>query len=368
MAPTPIGAFEGAKMGGYSKRGYLTFLAGNGDYVKGVVGLAKGLRKARSAYPLVVAMLPDVPEEHRQLLTRQGCICREIEPIYPPQNQVQFAMPYYVINYSKLRIWEVLTHFTLHISFENILSWFHRVINERVISFRFWNIVAAQFEEYSKMVYLDADIQVFENIDNLFDMPDSYFYAVMDCFCEKTWSHTPQYEIGYCQQCPDRVPWPQSEQGDPPALYFNAGMFVFEPSKLTFDSLMNRLMLTPPTPFAEQDFLNMFFRKVYKPIPLAYNLVLAMLWRHPENVELDKVKVVHYCAAGSKPWRYTGKEANMQREDIKLLVQKWWDIYDDKSLDFNTDEEEEEEETIRWSSLMAAIPAKASLIPAPSAA
>ncbi|KAH9320589.1 hypothetical protein KI387_015228 [Taxus chinensis] len=328
MAPTPIGAFEGAKMGGYSKRGYLTFLAGNGDYVKGVVGLAKGLRKARSAYPLVVAMLPDVPEEHRQLLRRQGCICREIEPIYPPQSQVHFAMPYYIINYSKLRIWE--------------------------------------FEEYSKMVYLDADIQVFENIDNLFDMPDSYFYAVMDCFCEKTWSHTPQYEIGYCQQCPDRVPWPQSEQGDPPALYFNAGMFVFEPSKLTFDSLMNRLMLTTPTPFAEQDFLNMFFRKVYKPIPLAYYLVWAMLWRHPENVELDKVKVVHYCAAGSKPWRYTGKEANMQREDIKLLVQKWWDIYDDKSLDFNPDEEEED--IVTWNSLMAAIPAKASLIPAPSAA
>lgn len=41
----------------------------------------------------------------------------------------------------------------------------------------------------------------------------------------------------------------------------------------------------------------MFFEKTYKPIPLVYNLVLAMLWRHPENVELEKVKVVHYCAA-----------------------------------------------------------------------
>jgi inositol 3-alpha-galactosyltransferase len=52
-----------------------------------------------------------------------------------------------------------------------------------------------------------------------------------------------------------------------------------------------------------QDFLNMFFREQYKPIPLIYNLVLAMLWRHPENVQLEKVKVVHYCAAvrGSSP-------------------------------------------------------------------
>ena len=78
----------------------------------------------------------------------------------------------------------------------------------------------------------------------------------------------------------------------------------------------------------------MFFREQYKPTPLVYNLVLAMLWRHPENVQLEKVKVVHYCAAGSKPWRYTGKEANMDREDIKMLVKKWWDIYNDESLDF----------------------------------
>jgi len=88
-------------------RAYVTFLAGNGDYVKGVVGLVKGLRKVKAAYPLVVAVLPDVPEDHRKILKSQGCIVREIEPVYPPENQTQFAMAYYVINYSKLRIWEV---------------------------------------------------------------------------------------------------------------------------------------------------------------------------------------------------------------------------------------------------------------------
>ncbi|KAF8107003.1 hypothetical protein N665_0129s0071 [Sinapis alba] len=288
-------------------RAYVTFLAGNGDYVKGVVGLAKGLRKVKSAYPLVVAVLPDVPEEHRRILVEQGCIVREIEPVYPPENQTQFAMAYYVINYSKLRIWK--------------------------------------FVEYSKMIYLDGDIQVYENIDHLFDLPDGYFYAVMDCFCEKTWSHTPQYKIGYCQQCPDKVQWPKAELGEPPSLYFNAGMFVFEPSFNTYEDLLRTLKVTSPTPFAEQDFLNMYFKKIYKPIPLVYNLVLAMLWRHPENVELDKVKVVHYCAAGSKPWRYTGKEANMERDDIKMLVNKWWNIYNDDSLDYKKSEADLERES-----------------------
>eukprot|EP00252_Welwitschia_mirabilis_P019950 TRINITY_DN4766_c0_g1_i2.p1 TRINITY_DN4766_c0_g1~~TRINITY_DN4766_c0_g1_i2.p1 ORF type:complete len:345 (-),score=21.02 TRINITY_DN4766_c0_g1_i2:211-1245(-) len=309
--------------GGYSKGAYVTFLAGAGDYVKGVIGLVKGLRKVNSTYPLIVALLPDVPEEHRVLLRNQGCIIREIEPIYPPENQVQFAMAYYVINYSKLRIWE--------------------------------------FEEYSKMVYLDADIQVYDNIDHLFDLPDGHFYAVMDCFCEKTWSHTTQYKIGYCQQCPDKVQWP-SELGEQPALYFNAGMFVFEPSKLTYEALLRKLKITPPTSFAEQDFLNMFFKDIYTPIPLVYNLVMAMLWRHPEDVPLDNVKAVHYCAAGSKPWRYTGKEENMDKEDIKMLVKKWWDIYDDETLDFKaTDavpgaEAESKVQHIASSSMRVALP------------
>lgn len=105
------------------------------------------------------------------------------------------------------------------------------------------------------MIYLDADIQVYDNIDHLFDLPNGYFYAVMDCFCEKTWSHTPQYKIGYCQQCPDKVTWPTDKLGPPPSLYFNAGMFVSEPSIETAKRLLEMLAITPPTPFAEQVYI-----------------------------------------------------------------------------------------------------------------
>ncbi|XP_051220951.1 galactinol synthase 2-like [Lolium perenne] len=277
---------------------YVTFLAGDGDYWKGVVGLAKGLRAVKSAYPLVVAVLPDVPAAHRRSLVDQGCVIREIQPVLPPEGSLtQFARAYYVVNYSKLRIWE--------------------------------------FVEYERMVYLDADIQVYGNIDHLFDLDTGRFYAVKDCFCEKTWGHTPQHKIGYCQQRPDKVSWPEKELGPPPPLYFNAGMFVHEPSLATAKDLLDRLAVTPPTPFAEQDFLNMFFRDMYEPISSAYNLVLPMLWRHPENVELGEVKVVHYCASGAKPWRYTGEEPNMDREEIKMLVKRWSDVYNDETLDYS---------------------------------
>ncbi|PKI44534.1 hypothetical protein CRG98_035072 [Punica granatum] len=267
-------------------RAYVTFLAGDGDYVKGVVGLMKGLRKVRSKYPLVVAVLPDVPKEHSKILADQGCIVREIEAVSLPEKyQNQFARAYYAINYSKIRIWG--------------------------------------FVEYSKMIYLDGDVQVYDNIDDLFDLPDGHFYAVMDCLC-----------YAYNQRCPDALQWPEAELGPPPAIYFNAGMFVLEPSLSTYRDLIRTLEITPPTPFAEQDFLNIYFRDTYHPIPPIYNLVIAMLWRHPEFVELERVKVVHYCYAGSKPWRYTGKEENMDRDDIKMLVKKWWNIYNDESLDY----------------------------------
>ncbi|GAA0138226.1 glycosyltransferase [Lithospermum erythrorhizon] len=266
---------------------YITFLAGDGDYIKGVVGLAKGLRKVKAAYPLVVAVLPDVPEEHRRVLANQGCIVRQIEPVSLPDDvKLKFARPYFGINYSKLRIWELV--------------------------------------EYDKMIYLDADIQVFDNIDNLFDMEDGYFYAVVDCLCEMS-----------SKPCPDKIQWP-TELGPSPPFYFNAGMFMFQPSLSTYKHLLYTLNFIPSTPFAEQDLLNMFFRDISKPLDPAYNLLLTMRWRHPEIVEVDSVKVVHYCAPGSKPWRFTGEEPNMDREDIKMLVKRWWDIYNDENLDVDT--------------------------------
>ncbi|KAK1281243.1 Galactinol synthase 1 [Acorus gramineus] len=74
---------------------------------------------------------------------------------------------------------------------------------------------------------------------------------------------------------------------------------------------------------------------------------------------------------GSKPWRYTGKEANMNREDIRMLVAKWWDVYNDKSLDYKPEEGvmTPEEEAFSRPSIIASMPEPTiSYIPAPSAA
>ena len=60
----------------------------------------------------------------------------------------------------------------------------------------------------------------------------------------------------------------------------------------------------------------------------------------------------------------------MDREDIKMLVARWWDIYDNESLDFKGENSvPDQEETLSRSSILSSKPGPAiSYITAPSAA
>jgi inositol 3-alpha-galactosyltransferase len=89
------------------RKAYVTFLPGADDAREGleaVVRLAEDLRKVGAAYQLVVAVLPDAPESHRRILVSQGCVVREVEPVYPPP---EFSAMAAAPRYSMLRVWEV---------------------------------------------------------------------------------------------------------------------------------------------------------------------------------------------------------------------------------------------------------------------
>lgn len=59
----------------------------------------------------------------------------------------------------------------------------------------------------------------------------------------------------------------------------------------------------------------------------------------------------------------------MDRGDIKLLVAKWWDIYNDESLDLKVDNTVQEGESFSRPSMMGSMLEPAmSYIPTPSAA
>lgn len=77
--------------------------------------------------------------------------------------------------------------------------------------------------EYDKIVFLDSDMMVEHNLDELFEQEE--LSAVPDIFT-------------------------------PP---FNAGLMVLKPNKETYQSMLDIYMNTPSKGFGDQGFLNVFF-------------------------------------------------------------------------------------------------------------
>ena len=65
----------------------------------------------------------------------------------------------------------------------------------------------------------------------------------------------------------------------------------------------------------------MFVKDTYKPITLTYNLGLPMLWRHPEHVDIERTKVVRYCAAVSAIYFYS--DVNPKILNLKNRFMQW---------------------------------------------
>ncbi|GBG62685.1 hypothetical protein CBR_g31702 [Chara braunii] len=277
---------------------YVALLMGSSDYYKGVVAVVKSLRAVGSRVKLIVAVRSDVPEAHREILKEHGCDIREVEIIESPRprgGKAQvFAVSYYAWNYTKLQIFG--------------------------------------FDEYQRLIYLDGDMLLLQNLDHLFWEPLPIDGAgrvgiagVKDCFCEGETHPRERRGEGYCQVDPDTHPW--TLELPLPAPYINAGFFVFEPSKAVLQDMCSQLQKYEPTPLAEQDFLNDYFCRRIKILPNEYNVLMPLLYNHPTRVNLDEAKLIHFSVTGSKPWRFDPREKNMDHKAIQQLVACWWEVY-----------------------------------------
>eukprot|EP00897_Mesotaenium_endlicherianum_P010189 jgi/Mesen1/9199/ME000591S08530 len=258
--------------------------------VQGVVALAKSLRRY-SQHQLIVVVTPEVPAGHCKILKSHGCVLRQVQPILPPKRKGErpFLMQHYALNYTKLRIWEL--------------------------------------DEYDRLIYLDSDMLALGSLDFLFSaVPDNKLGAALDCFCAGD-AHPDYRRKGgrYCQVAPDTKPWPGP--GPAPPLYFNAGLLVLHPSKGVFEEMMERLETYTQTTLAEQDFLNAFFDGDFVVVPHKYNLLLHLLWLHPEKVGLDEAVNIHFCVLGSKPWAFDPTAEHMHHKEVHALQNCWERVY-----------------------------------------
>lgn len=260
------------------------------NYLKGVEVLYRSLRKSGSIRPLVVMVTKNIDEETRLQLKSFGCLVREVPDISPnPDLLHNYADVRYADVWSKLGVWN--------------------------------------FTEFNRIVFLDADMLVIKNMDELFTMglPDGWLAACHGCRCN------PHNVASYPSTwCPGKCfyNWCEDDEmtANPPVSldkYLNGGLLVLKPDKSVYQDMLTQLAdITNLSDyfFAEQDFLNDFFRDRWIPLHYGYNALKTLMYQHPKMWNMEKVKNIHYIF--EKPWA----RAPVPGDKWFELNRLWWEI------------------------------------------
>ena len=259
------------------------------NYLMGVRTLRASLEKSGSDYPLVVIVTDGIDAESRQLLAGEGCLLRDAEPIRPGSNlQGHYANARFAEVWTKLAAWRLT--------------------------------------EFERVVFLDADMLVTQNMDELFSMEltAGTIAACHACRCNPNRiasypaSWTPEHCFyTYCRG---------AEHTSEPSMvddYLNGGFLVLTPDEAVYADMIATLAAVDDLsryPFAEQDFLNEYYHGRWQPLPYIYNALKTLPFQHPALWNMAEVKNIHYII--DKPW-----ERALDPDDRYYPVnQLWWDF------------------------------------------
>ncbi|KAL0556199.1 hypothetical protein IC582_004709 [Cucumis melo] len=268
----PIGSCElsvplKAKENFYSERAnreaYATILHSAHIYVCGAIAAAQSIRMTGSTRDLVILVDETISEYHRGGLEAAGWKIFTIQRIRNPKAERD---AYNEWNYSKFRLW--------------------------------------QLTDYDKIIFIDADMLIFRNIDFLFEMPEI------------------------------------TATGNNATL-FNSGVMVIEPSNCTFQLLMDHINEIESYNGGDQGYLNEIFTWWHR-IPKHMNF-LKHFWEGDEEEKKEMktrlfgadppiLYVLHYL--GNKPWIcFRDYDCNW---NVDLLLEfasnvahkRWWKVHD----------------------------------------
>ncbi|KAJ1445820.1 nucleotide-diphospho-sugar transferase [Pelagophyceae sp. CCMP2097] len=232
---------------------FVTLLTNDG-FSPGAEALLFSLRKTTTKATLVVLVTPEVSARVRRVLGRAADSVVDVLPISNPH--ATHVAGWADAGFTKLRIW--------------------------------------QQTQFDRIVYVDADAVVVDNIDELFAL-DVAFAAAPDVFP------------------PDK---------------FNAGVLVIKPCLETFARLEAAIPLLPSHDGGDTGFLNSFFPDWFASpascrLAFGYNAQRTLHWfTHSSNPgywdSISPLKVVHFSSS-PKPWDAPGKKG-----PLELL---WWDTF-----------------------------------------
>ncbi|EFI28638.1 glycosyl transferase [Coprinopsis cinerea okayama7 len=276
---------------------YATLLT-KSKYLPGVLVLNHGLREVKSKYPLVVVAPATLPEEARNALKALNIPVREIDYLNPKEASTEELDERFADTWTKLRVFELF--------------------------------------EYKRVVLLDCDMVVKKNMDDLFDALEllpGHIAAAHVCACNprkipsypKDW--IPENCAHTAVKSPTSPPPDVTPSSPRPYHLLNSGLVVLQPSKDTFQIILDHLFYAPAVPtyrFPDQDLLAAVFKGKWKTLPWYYNALRPLRNIHPAMWSDDEVRCVHYILA-DKPWQ---SRLMIHDKAFARVNQWWWDSYD----------------------------------------
>ena len=293
------------------KRAWVTLVT-RATYLPGAVLLAHSLYTHKSEYPLLILTTPSFPSSLLPTLKREASLTNSsllsIEPLSPPSHNTpaSFIASRFEDTWTKLRVFELHKH------------------------------------GYDKLVFLDADMLVLRNMDELFEvnLPGRDWIAAnhacvcnldSDSWAPKDWT---KENCAYTGLKPGQAATPVPMVGrdkcghawSEPLRRLNSGMFIFTPYQSQWEQILSFLSSDERVKhflFPDQDFLAAYFLGKWKSIGWQYNALKTMRYWH-EHMWVDtEVRNLHYIV--DKPWRNRvgndGVAGYLGRDGI---THSWW--------------------------------------------
>ena len=254
---------------------YVTLVA-NADYAVGALALARSLQAVGSAWPLIVLTTSDA--HNLADLEAANCI---VKPIASPPLSAAFRARHQRARQHAMAPFTKGTKPEFHDPLANFCK------------LELWRLSG-----YRKVVFLDADTLVVQNIDKLFGYPQ--FSAAPNLYETLADMHR-----------------------------LNSGVFVAVPCTATYEAMLQAL----DAPGAcwrrtDQTFLQSYFPD-WHGLPYTYNALQYLYFNLPQLWHWPSIRVIHYQY--EKPWQKEHPKAHR----LKPLIDLWHTVHDGRPMPRN---------------------------------
>lgn len=266
------------------KKAWVTLLT-RASYLPGAITLAHSLSEHKTSYPLIVLVTPSVPASCIQAL--------ELERKHNPLLLIRHTTPLLLPRDQKTTL--------IASRFEDTWT----------------KLRAFELTDYSTCIFLDADIVVYKNMDDLFsfELPgDDWIAACHSCVCNLdhdgfapgNWSRKNCAYTLLSHPTALTKGYPVPPTASPPETHtlINGGVFLYHPSPALWEAMHNHFLTSKELStyqFPDQDFFAAFFLHKWASLPWKYNALKTMKQWHADIWRDNEVCGLHYIV--DKPWQ-----------------------------------------------------------------